>query len=208
MGRPVELGKRVAIIGGGNTAIDCARSALRQGSLPIIVYRRTREEMPAIAAEVEEAVQEGIQVEWLTSPVSLRGKNGLVTGLECVRNRLGAPDHDGRRRPERGPGSEFILELDGVIAAVGELVDLASLPENLLTNHGAIAIDSWGRTSLERVWAGGDAGTDPRMVVHAIGAGKRAALSIHATFEGHAAARTRETSPHRCERAYFHETFS
>jgi len=184
MGRPVELGERVAIIGGGNTAIDCARSALRQGSLPIIVYRRTREEMPAIAAEVEEAEQEGIQVEWLTSPVSLRGANGRVTGVECVRNRLGAPDPDGRRRPEQISGSEFILEVDAVITAVGELVDLANLPENLLTNRGVIEIDSWGRTSLERVWAGGDAGTDPRMVVHAIAAGKRAALSIHATLEG------------------------
>ena len=184
MGRPVELGERVAVIGGGNTAIDCARSALRQGSLPIIVYRRTREEMPAIAAEVEEATQEGIQVEWLTSPVSVLGKNGRVNAIECVRNRLGAPDEDGRRRPEQIPGSKFIIEVDSVITAVGELVDLASLPENLLTNRGAIKIDSWGRTSLDRLWAGGDAGTDPRMVVHAIAAGKRAALAIHATFEG------------------------
>ena len=183
MGKPVELGERVAIIGGGNTAIDCARSALRQGSLPIIVYRRTREEMPAIAAEVEEAAQEGIQVEWLTAPVSLRGENGRVTALECVRNRLGPPDPDGRRRPEQIPGSEFTIEVDGVITAVGELVDLANLPGNLLTNRGAIEIDSWGRTSIDRVWAGGDAGADPRMVVHAIAAGKRAALSIHAGFE-------------------------
>jgi NADPH-dependent glutamate synthase beta subunit-like oxidoreductase len=184
MGRPVELGERVAIVGGGNTAIDCARCALRQSSIPIIVYRRTREEMPAIAAEVEQAAQEGIQVEWLTSPVSLLGENGRVTGIECVRNRLGAPDEDGRRRPEHIPGSEFTIAVDGVITAVGELVDLGNLPENLLTNRGAIEIDSWGRTSLERVWAGGDAGTDPRMVVHAIAAGKRAALAIHVTFEG------------------------
>ena len=184
MGHPISLGRRVAIIGGGNTAIDCARAALRLGSQPLIVYRRTRDQMPAIEAEVEEALQEGIEVEWLASPVSLRSKNGHVTGLECIRNRLTEADEGGRARPQPIPGSEFTLDVDGVISAVGELVDTKNLPGNIRISGLAVEIDSWGRTSLQRVWAGGDAGTDPRMVVHAIGAGKRAALSMHAHFVG------------------------
>ncbi len=184
LGFPLNLGKRVAIIGGGNTAIDCARAALRLGARPLIVYRRTREEMPAISGEVQEALEEGIEVEWLTSPIALQRGNGGTLALECVRNRLTEPDEGGRPRPEPISGSEFSLEVDAIITAVGELVDVDNLPGNVSMQGGVVSIDSWGRTSLERVWAGGDVGTDPRMVVHAIGAGKRAALSMHAHFTG------------------------
>lgn len=184
LGRSVSVGSRIGIIGGGNTAVDCARAALRLGAKPVIIYRRTQNEMPAIAAEVEEALQEGIEIQWLTSPVAIRSRNGKFVGLECVRNKLSEPEPGGRGRPEPISGSEFVMELDSVIAAVGEMVEEAYLPQGLKEERGAVWIDSWGRTSLPRLWAGGDVATDPRMVVHAIAAGKRAALSIHASFTG------------------------
>ncbi len=184
LGLPAALGRRVAVIGGGNTAMDCARVALRLGSRPVVVYRRTREEMPAIEAEVQEALEEGIEFEWLTSPVRALVDDGRVAGLQCTRNRLADPDDSGRRRPEPVEASEFVLDADTVITAVGEAVDLAVLPHGLKVEKGVVWIDSWGRTSMERIWAGGDSGPDQRMVVHAIGAGKKAALSIHATLRG------------------------
>lgn len=184
LGSPVSLGPRVGIIGGGNTAMDCARAALRLGFRPVIIYRRTRNEMPAIEAEVEEALQEGIEIEWLTSPVAVLSGNGRVTGLQCVRNRSGEADRNGRPRPEPIPGSEFVLEFDSIIPAVGETVRAQDLPFDIRMDKGVVVVDEWGKTSLDKVWAGGDVSTDPRMVVHAIGAGKRAALSIHAQLAG------------------------
>ncbi|MDQ7782217.1 MAG: NAD(P)-binding protein [Desulfomonilaceae bacterium] len=185
LGRPVSVGSRVGIIGGGNTAVDCARAALRLGSNPVIVYRRTRNEMPAMEAEIEEALQEGIEIQWLTSPIAVRRRNGKLVGLECIRNRLCKPEPGGRARPEPIDGTEFVMEIDTVISAVGETVEEAYLPPGLKgEQEGAVWVDSWGRTSLPGLWAGGDVATDPRMVVHAIGAGKRAALSIHASFTG------------------------
>lgn len=184
LGDPVKPGGRVAIIGGGNTAIDCARAALRLGSRPTIIYRRTREEMPAIEAEIEEACDEGIALQWLTSPVAIRAIDGRVVELECVKNRLGDPDESGRREPEPIPGSGFSVPVDSVITAIGETVDPDSLPPGLKLDRGVVEIDSWGKTSIEKIWAGGDTAADPRMVVHAIAAGKRAALSIHAHFRG------------------------
>ncbi len=183
-GFPISIGTRVAIIGGGNTAIDCARAALRLGARPLIVYRRTREEMPAIDSEVREALEEGIEVEWLTSPVAVHNGGGRRLVLDCIRNRLAEPDEGGRARPEPIPGTEFSLEVDAAITAVGEVAEVGNIPRDLSLQGGVIRIDSWGKTSLERVWAGGDVSTDPRMVVHAIAAGKRAALSMHAYFTG------------------------
>lgn len=184
LGRPAELGERTAVIGGGNTAVDCARAALRLGSKPVIVYRRTRKEMPAIEAEVEEACAEGIELQWLTSPVAIRTENGRIVGLGCVRNQLGAPDMDGRPRPEPIAHSNFVLNADCVITAVGEVVCTEDLPSGLEVSAGVVPIDRWGKTGLDKIWAGGDVSSDPRMVVHAIGAGKRAALSIHAQLRG------------------------
>lgn len=184
LNRSVSVGSRVGVIGGGNTAVDCARVALRLGARPVIIYRRTQNEMPAIGTEVEEALQEGIEIQWLTSPVAIRSRNGKLVGLECVRNRLSEPEPGGRALPKPISGSEFVIELDSVIAAVGETVEERFLPPGLREEQGGVWIDSWGRTSLPRLWAGGDVATDPRMVVHAIGAGKRAALSIHASFTG------------------------
>jgi NADPH-dependent glutamate synthase beta subunit-like oxidoreductase len=181
-GLPVSIGKRVAIIGGGNTAVDCARAAIRIGAKPVILYRRTREEMPAIAAEVEEALEEGVEVQWLTSPVAVISRGGQLVGLQCRRNRLAEPDNGGRPRPEPIPDSEFVLDLECVITAVGEAVEPSDLPVQVKMDKAVVWVDSWGRTSVKGLWAGGDVATDPRMVVHAIGAGKRAALSIHAYF--------------------------
>lgn len=183
-GRPLDLGERIAVIGGGNTAIDCARAAVRLGAKPVIVYRRTREEMPAIPSEVEEASEEGIELLWLTSPVSIRVADGRIVGLECVKNRLGAPGKDGRRRPEPIPDSLFMLDVDCVITAIGEVVSTEDLPSGLEIPSGVVEIDSWGKTGIDKIWAGGDVSSDPRMVVHSIGAGKRAALSIHAQLRG------------------------
>ena len=183
-GRDINVRGRVAVIGGGNTAIDCARAAIRLGSEPVVLYRRSREEMPAIESEVDEALGEGVEIRYLTSPMAVQSSDEKITGLECVRNRLAEPDRGGRAFPEPIEGSEFFVECDAVITAVGEAVELKDLPGGLQTKHGVVAIDPWGKTSLDKVWAGGDAATDPRMVVHAIGAGKRAALSIHASLTG------------------------
>jgi NADPH-dependent glutamate synthase beta subunit-like oxidoreductase len=181
-GRSVSVGRRMAVIGGGNTALDCARVALRLGSEPVILYRRRREEMPADEAEVAEALDEGVSFEWLSSPVAIRasGKSGLT--LEAVRHR---PGHAGRSgRPAPIPGSNFILTVDGVLTAVGEMVEADDLPAGLAAASAGVGIDAWGRTALARTWAGGDVTSDPRMVVHAVGAGKRAALCIHADLNG------------------------
>lgn len=129
LGKEVFLGKRVAVIGGGNTAIDAARSALRLGAKPFILYRRTREEMPAFPGEVLEAEEEGIEISFLVSPVRVTAENGKVSRLECVRNRLGPPDEDGRRRPVEIKGSNFSLEVDQIISAIGEEADLSALPK-------------------------------------------------------------------------------
>ncbi len=183
-GATVSVGERVAVIGGGNTAIDCARSALRLGSRANIVYRRTIEGMPAIASEVEEAIQEGVSVMELTSPISIqRTENGAIL-LECIRNREGEPDASNRRRPEPISGSEFRIEVDTVITAVGEQLDAEVLPTDLIVTKGAVEIDRWGRTNIDKILSGGDATKDVRMAAHAIGAGKRAASAVDAALQG------------------------
>lgn len=176
LGKKIPLGKRIAIIGGGNTAIDAARSALRLGAKPIILYRRTQEEMPAFPSEVQEAEEEGVEISYLVSPVRIWGEGGKVRRLECVKNRLGPPDEDGRRLPLEIKGSNFTMEVDQVIRAIGEEADLEALPKNLGLKDGVIGIDERGATKLKKVFAGGDITSQPRTVVHAIGAGKRAAI--------------------------------
>ena len=178
LGQEVILGKRVAVIGGGNTAIDAARTALRLGAKPFIVYRRTKEEMPAFPAEVLEAEEEGIDISFLVSPARVIGENGRVTRLECVKNRLGPPDEDGRRRPVEIKGSNFFLEVDEVITAIGEEPDLSALPKKIGIKDDTILTDERGATKQKGVFAGGDIIQQPRTVVHAIGSGKRAAIFI------------------------------
>ena len=176
LGRKKTVSKRVAVIGGGNTAMDAARSALRLGARPVILYRRTREEMPAFPDEVGEAEEEGIEISFLTSPVRILSENGKVSGLECVKNRLGPPDEDGRRRPVEMKDSRFVLPMEEVILAIGEESDLGNLPQKIGAEGKTIPVDERGATSQEGIFAGGDIVSQPHTVVHAIGSGKRAAI--------------------------------
>jgi NADPH-dependent glutamate synthase beta subunit-like oxidoreductase/Pyruvate/2-oxoacid:ferredoxin oxidoreductase delta subunit len=178
LGKKVELGKRVAVIGGGNTAVDAARAALRLGAKPLILYRRTREEMPAFASEVHEAEEEGIEISLLTSPVKVISQNGRIAQLECVKNRLGPPDEDGRRRPVEIKGSNYTLEVDQVISAIGEEADLSSLSKRMGIRENTVPTDERGATQQTGIFAGGDITLQPHTVVHAIASGKRAAIFI------------------------------
>jgi NADH-quinone oxidoreductase subunit F len=190
LGQKAELGRRVAVIGGGNTAIDAARAAVRDPACQkvIILYRRTRQEMPAFPEEVEEALKEGVDIQFLAAPVKVLTEAGRVRGLECIRMKLGDKDESGRRKPIPLPGSEFKLDLDTVIAAIGERSDAASF-----TKGESIDISQWETvvtdpetlaTNRPGVFAGGDVATGPRTVVEAIGQGKLAAESIAQYLEG------------------------
>jgi ferredoxin len=173
------------VIGGGDVAIDAARSALRLGSEVTIYYRRSREEMPAWADEVEEAEEEGVKIQFLASPARIIGENGRVVALECVRSELGAPDESGRRRPIPIPGSEFVEPVDTVIPAIGQYSDLALLEgSGIEVGRGWIKADKVGLTSMPGVFAGGDAVTGPAMVTDAIGAGAQAAEAIDKYLQG------------------------
>ncbi len=178
LGSPVNMGKRVAVIGGGNTAFDAARTALRLGARPFILYRRTREEMPAFPGEVQEAEEEGIEISFLVSPVRLISENGKVAKVECVKKRLGPSDEDGRRGPVVIKDSNFAVEVDHVITAIGEDADIAFVPSKVGMKGNAILTDERGATKMKGVYAGGDITQQPRTVVHAIGSGKRAAIFI------------------------------
>jgi len=183
-GEIVDLGKRVAIIGGGNTAMDAARSAQRLGAKPLIIYRRTKEEMPAWEEEVAETEEENIDFIFLSSPVKILTENGKVRGIECLKNLLGAPGKDGRREPKPITGSNFSLPVDSVISAIGEVPDFSFLPEELRKSSGSLPINETGATALPKVFAGGDIVAQPRTVSYAIGSGKKAAMAIDATLRG------------------------
>ena len=175
------VGRKVAVVGGGNTAIDAARTALRLGAEHVtILYRRTRKEMPANVEEIEAAEHEGIRMELLIAPVEVLTDGDRLRGLTCRKMKLGEPDASGRRRPVPVEGSEHQVAFDVVIAAIGQSVDLAGLDDGLeVTRWGSIKADEWScATSLDGVFAGGDALTGPSVVIDAIAHGRRAALSI------------------------------
>ncbi len=180
---PIKVGKKVAVIGAGNVAMDAARSARRLGAEVTIVYRRTEAEMPARREEVEHGKQEGIEFKFLASPVAFSGdEQGNVKRMRCIQMRLGEPDASGRRRPEPIEGSEFDMEVDTVIIAIGQSPNpLIPMSTKALrtTKWGTIVVDDQGRTSIEGVFAGGDATTGQATVIAAMGAGKRAAEAIH-----------------------------
>jgi 2-oxoacid:acceptor oxidoreductase delta subunit (pyruvate/2-ketoisovalerate family) len=180
--RPIE--GRVAIIGGGNTAIDCARSALRLGGSPIVLYRRTREEMSAMESEVMEAEEEGVEIQYLVSPVRIHVEDGKVRAIECIRNRLGPPDMDGRRRPEPIKGSNFFIGVEKVISAIGEEIDYRIFPPTINIKDQLVVVDHAGRTTHKGIYSGGDLSSPMRMVVHAIASGKRAAVAIDCDLQG------------------------
>jgi len=189
LGKEVKLGDRVAVVGGGNVAMDAVRTALRNGSSkPFIIYRRSIHEMPANEEEIEECQEEGIEIMTLTNPKRIIGEGGRVKAVECVRMQLGAPDASGRRRPEVIPGSEFIMEVDAVIPAIGQESDWACLTDECacqLTDWGTMRVDPLTLQSHdEDIFAGGDAVTGPKTVIEAIAAGKQAAISIDRFIRG------------------------
>ncbi|HEX7474631.1 MAG TPA: FAD-dependent oxidoreductase, partial [Dehalococcoidales bacterium] len=187
-GKKIELGEKVVVVGGGNTAIDAARTALRLGAAEVtIVYRRSRQEMPANDEEVAGAEQEGVKFQFLTNPVKLLAGGDSVTGarvrsVECVRMALGAADVSGRRRPEPVQGSEFNIEVNAVIMAVGQTIDATGLgkesPVRVSKRGGIIINEDTGETTVEGIFAGGDCTSGPATAVEAIGAGRRAAIYI------------------------------
>ncbi|HUT68615.1 MAG TPA: NADH-quinone oxidoreductase subunit NuoF [Dehalococcoidales bacterium] len=183
LGRVVKVGKSVAIIGGGNVALDAARTALRLGADETsIYYRRSRDEMPVSDVEYEEAVAEGVRINFLSSPTRITSNDWKVTGLQCTRMKLGDPDESGRRRPIPITGSEFTTAADTVIAAVGQAPDLSFLPQDSAlerTRWETLVVDSNSlATNVPGVFAGGDFVTGPDMVVNAIAAGRRGAIAI------------------------------
>ncbi|WP_406671085.1 NADPH-dependent glutamate synthase [Methanolobus sp. ZRKC4] len=181
---PIKRGKRVIVVGGGNVAMDAARSALRLGAEEVsIVYRRGEEELPARKEEIENAKEEGIVFRFLTNPVRiLEGENMTVKGVECIRMELGEPDASGRRSPVPVEGSEYVLDADIVIIAIGTSPNpmILSGSKGLeVDSRGTIVVDDSGKTSLDNVCAGGDAVTGAATVISAMGAGKIAAKTIN-----------------------------
>ena len=187
LGEEVRVGSRVVVVGGGNTAMDAARSALRLGAKVTVLYRRSRQEMPAIPEEVEEALEEGVDIQFLATPVEVLTRDGQVVGLRCIRMRLGEPDESGRRRPIPIEGSEFTVQADAVIPAIGQVADLSFLEAGswkLEVERGRIAINEAGATTRPGIFAGGDVATPFGTVAHAIGSGKRAAMAIDRYLRG------------------------
>ncbi|WP_414480186.1 NADPH-dependent glutamate synthase [Caldicoprobacter sp.] len=181
---PIKRGKKIAVVGGGNVAMDAARSALRLGAEEVhIVYRRSEAEMPARLEEIHHAKEEGVIFDVLTNPVEILGQDGWVKGLKCIRMELGEPDESGRRRPIPVEGSEFIMDVDIVIIAIGTSPNpliASTTPGLAVQKWGGIIVDEeTGATSKDRVYAGGDAVTGAATVILAMGAGKKAAKAIH-----------------------------
>lgn len=182
-------GKKAVVIGGGNSAVDSARTALRLGCDEVnIVYRRSRKEMPANEHEIEEAEKEGVKIHYLAAPLKILGKNGKVHGMECTRMKLGEPDASGRRRPVPIQGSEFVVDADFIVPAISQRPDLAFLPKEHkfeITKWNTFAADEETlQTNIPGIFAGGDAVTGPNTVIDAIAAGHRAAVSIDRYAKG------------------------
>ncbi|MHB8992231.1 MAG: NADPH-dependent glutamate synthase [Chloroflexota bacterium] len=192
---PIIRGKRVAVVGGGNVAMDAVRTAKRLGAeLAAIVYRRSRAEMPARAEEAEHAEEEGIEFHIITNPIRIHaGESNWVRGLECIRMELGEPDASGRRRPVPIAGSEFVLEVDTVIMSIGTSPNPLvprSTPGLEVSRHGTVVADPiTGLTTKEGVYAGGDVVTGAATVIEAMGAGKRSAAAIDEYVRAKIAAR-------------------
>lgn len=187
---PVKSGRRVAVIGAGNTAMDAARCAMRAGSEEVtVVYRRSEEEMTARAEEYEHAIEEGIQFKWLNNPIEfIDDGRGWVCGMKCIKMELGEPGEDGRRRPVPIPGSEFVMDVNNVILSIGTspnpLVSRTTPGLDVTSWGGLQADETTGQTSREGVFAGGDIVTGSATVILAAGAGKRAAVAIDKYLAG------------------------
>ncbi len=181
---PIRIGKHVVVIGGGNVAMDCARSSMRLGSDVCLLYRRSRDELPARSEEIENAEEEGLVCKFLAAPLEFYGDDkGWVKAMKCIAMELTEPDAKGRRGVKEVPGSEFTMDVDTVIIAIGQTPNpiiqrttggLQSDPK-----HGTICVNEVGKTSLDGVYAGGDVATGAATVISAMGAGKRAAKAMH-----------------------------
>jgi NADPH-dependent glutamate synthase beta subunit-like oxidoreductase/Pyruvate/2-oxoacid:ferredoxin oxidoreductase delta subunit len=181
LGLPDETGRKVLVVGGGNTAMDAARSLHRLGHEVSVMYRRTRVEMPAIAEEIDELIEEGIPIEFLATPVEVLHdpSSGALIGARCIRMQLGKPDASGRRKPEPVPGSEHVIACDNIITAIGETADLSYLPQEMLAKTSwNIPADELGRTFEPKLFAGGDVADGAGTVTAAIGFGRKAAIAI------------------------------
>jgi NADH-quinone oxidoreductase subunit F len=183
VGKPVPVGKRVGVIGGGNVAMDSARTALRLGAEEVdIFYRRSREEMPVTESEYQEAVEEGVRFHFLVSPTRIVSEGWKLKGIECIKMRLGETEVSGRRRPVPIEGSEFFVELDTMSPSVGQAPDLSFLPPDSKLERarwGTLQVDpNTLSTNLPGIFAGGDFVTGPTFLIYAIAAGRRAALAI------------------------------
>jgi 2-oxoacid:acceptor oxidoreductase delta subunit (pyruvate/2-ketoisovalerate family) len=188
-GEHINVGEKVAVVGGGNSAIDAARTAKRLGAKQVmILYRRSREEMPALPHEIAEAERDGIEFYFLVAPKQVIGENGKVKAIECLRMRLGEPDASGRRRPIPISFSEHQYEVDTVIPALGQTAEMSCLPEEFLDKEArtpSIQVDPVTlETKTSGVFAGGDIATGPASIIEAVGAGKRAAVSINLYLTG------------------------
>jgi len=201
-GVDIRLGNKVAIVGGGNAAIDAARAALRLGAREVtIVYRRSQAEMPAIRTEIKEAEREGIKFHFLAAPVRILSKAGQLSAVEYIRMELGEPDASGRRRPVSVKDSEFTMNVDNVIIAIGQIVDREMLPKELgYTDLGTLKVDPVTlQTHIDGVFAGGDVVSGPADVVVAVAAGKEAAISIDRYLSGVSLTEGRQTTLKKVE---------
>ncbi|MBN1366665.1 MAG: FAD-dependent oxidoreductase [Dehalococcoidales bacterium] len=186
-GNKVDIGNKVAVIGGGNAAVDAARTSLRLGAKEVnVIYRRTRAEMPAIPSEIDEMIHEGVKIIFLATPTELIARNGKLAKVRCIKMELGKVDSSGRRSPVPVPGSEFELDVDTVIMATGQTVDKTSLPGEIgLAKNGTVTADPITfETSVKGIFAGGDVVTGPATVIDAVTAGKEAAISIGRYLHG------------------------
>jgi len=181
-GNPMELGDKVVVIGGGDTAIDAARVALRLGSKATILYRRTRNEMPAIKEEIVGAEEEDIVFHFLAAPIEIYKENGRAVRMNCQRMELGEPDSSGRRRPVPIEGDTFMLDVTAVISAISQEPDFTGL-DNLHEGKDWVKVDEWGETTVDKTFAGGDV-LDLGLVTNALAHGRLAADTIHARFRG------------------------
>jgi formate dehydrogenase beta subunit len=189
LGKKVQPQKKVVVVGGGNTALDCARSCVRIGFDEVeIIYRRSRAEMPASDEEIEESEKEGVKFNYLMTPVKILEKDGKVTGVECIKMRLGVHDESGRRRPIPVKGSEFTMDTVMVIPAIGQRPDLPAM-----TGKDKVEVTDWGtikadpvsyKTNIEGVFAGGDCVTGPAILIDALDIGNKVARSIDCYLRG------------------------
>jgi NADPH-dependent glutamate synthase beta subunit-like oxidoreductase len=183
LGKKGNLGHQIAIIGGGNTAIDVARSVIRMGKKATILYRRSKEEMPAFEDEINDAIEEGVKIRYLVNPIRIQQSDSLKR-LECLQMELGEKDATGRRRPIPVSDSNFFIEADNVIVAAGEEIELSLLPKGVKKKEGIVLTRMDGSTGIKGIFAGGDLTSNQRTVAHAIGSGKKAALAIDCYLSG------------------------